>query len=161
MSRPIPDDAVLATALVGAWRLVSWTIEYPATGRLTQPFGPAPQGLLVYSADGHMSAALQRPGRARLSRADPNAVSDAEKATAFAGYLHYAGRWSVADGCVAHDVDIAMNPNLIGTRQVRSIALAGDALELGADEPLEAPGQIRRHRIAWRRAPQLRGSPAG
>ena len=50
-------------ALVGAWQLVSWTIEYPASGRVTQPFGPEPEGLLVYSADGHMSAAIQRPGR--------------------------------------------------------------------------------------------------
>src|SRR5690606_19166642 len=71
MTRP-NDDARIATALVGAWRLVSWTIEYPASGRVTQPFGAVPEGLLMYSADGHMSAALQRPGRARLSRADPN-----------------------------------------------------------------------------------------
>jgi hypothetical protein len=150
------SDASLAAALVGAWRLLSWTIEYPATGRVTRPFGSAPEGLLLYSADGHMSAVMQRPGRSRLSRADPHAVSDAEKAAAFAGYLHYAGTWHVADGRVVHDVSLAMNPNLVGTRQVRSISLADDALELGAEEVLEAPGQSRRHRIAWRRA----GTPA-
>ena len=154
MNEATSDDAVLAAALIGAWRLVSWTIEYPATGRVTQPFGPAPEGLLVYTADGCMSAVLQRPGRPRLSHADPHAVSDAEKAAAFAGYLHYAGTWRVADGCVLHDVDIAMNPNLIGTRQVRHIALAGDALVLGAEEALATPGQARRHRITWRRAPE-------
>jgi hypothetical protein len=151
------SDARIEAALVGAWRLVSWTIEYPATGRVSQPFGDAPEGLLLYSADGHMSAALQRPGRARLSRADPHAVSDAEKATAFAGYLHYAGTWSVADGSVIHAVEVALNPNLIGTRQVRKVTLAGDALELGAEEPLETPGQSRRHRIAWRRASERPG----
>jgi hypothetical protein len=150
------SDASLAAALVGAWRLLSWTIEYPATGRVTRPFGSTPEGLLLYSADGYMSAVMQRPGRSRLSRADPHAVSDAEKAAAFAGYLHYAGTWHVADGRVVHDVSLAMNPNLVGTRQVRSISLAGDALELGAEEVLETPGQSRRHRIAWRRA----GTPA-
>lgn len=154
MSATVLDDATIAAALVGAWRLVAWTIEYPATGRVTQPFGAEPEGLLMYSADGHLSAVIQRPGRARLSRADPNAVSDAEKAAAFAGYLHYAGTWSVADGCVVHAVEWAMNPNLIGTRQVRRVALAGDGLELGAEEPLETPGQSRRHRIVWRRAPR-------
>jgi hypothetical protein len=147
-----PDDDRIAAALVGAWRLVSWTIEYPASGRVTQPFGAVPEGLLVYSADGHMSAAMQRPGRARLSRADPNAVGDSEKAAAFAGYLQYSGTWSVADGNVVHAVELAMNPNLIGTRQVRHVALEGDRLELGAVEPLESPGQSRRHRIVWRRA---------
>ena len=154
-----PDDDRIAAALVGAWRLVSWTIEYPANGRVTQPFGAVPEGLLMYSADGHMSAAMQRPGRPRLSRADPNAVGDAEKAAAFAGYLQYSGTWSVADGHVVHAVELAMNPNLTGTRQVRHVALEGDRLELGAEEPLEAPGQVRRHRIVWRRArPSAAGS---
>jgi len=151
-----PDDAALAAALIGAWRLVSWTIEYPATARVTRPFGPAPEGLLVYTADGSMSAVIQRPGRPLLSRADPHAVSDAEKAAAFGGYLHYAGTWSVADGCVVHAVDIAMNPNLIGTRQVRHVSLAGDDLVLGAEEALESAGQTRRHRIAWHRVPGRR-----
>jgi hypothetical protein len=151
MTQP-DDDVRVATALVGAWRLVSWTIEYPASGRVTQPFGAVPDGLLMYSSDGYMSATLQRPGRARLSRADPNAVSDAEKAAAFTGYLQYAGTWSVADGHVVHEVELAMNPNLIGTRLVRHVALDGDRLELGAEEPLESPGQSRRHRIVWRRA---------
>jgi len=153
MTAPNDDDRI-AAALVGAWRLVSWTIEYPASGRVTQPFGAAPEGLLMYTADGHMSAAMQRPGRARLSRADPNAVSDAEKATAFAGYLQYSGTWSVADGNVVHAVELAINPNLIGTRQVRHVSLEHDRLELRAEEPLESPGQVRRHRILWRRTPQ-------
>ena len=154
------EDARIEAALVGAWRLVSWTIEYPASGRVTQPFGAVPQGLLMYLADGHMSAAMQRPGRARLSRSDPNAVSDAEKAAAFSGYLQYSGTWSVAGGNVVHAVELAMNPNLIGTRQVRHVALEGDQLELGAEEPLEAPGQVRRHRIVWRRASQSAARPA-
>jgi hypothetical protein len=49
-------------------------------------------------------------------------------------------------------VALAMNPNLLGTRQVRSIALDGERLVLGAEEPLEAPHATRRHRIEWRRA---------
>ena len=142
----------LEHALVGAWQLVRWTIEYPATGRVTQPFGPRPKGQLVYTADGHMSAVMQKPDRSPLSRADVRAVSDAEKAAAFDGYLHYAGRWHVAGDCVVHDVDCAMNPNLLDTRQVRRASIAGDALELTAEETLETPEQMRRHRILWRRA---------
>ena len=148
------SDEKLARALTGAWQLVSWTIEYPSGSRVTQPFGADPEGLLVYTSDGHMSAVMQRRNRPRLSRADPHAVGDAEKAAAFGSYLHYSGRWSVAGGNVIHDVRHAMNPNLIGTRQVRSVALDGDTLELGAAEQLEAPGTARRHRILWRRAPQ-------
>ena len=141
----------LADALVGAWLLVRWTIEYPGTSRVTEPFGPRPQGLLVYTPDGHMSAVLQRPDRPRLSRADVHAVSDGEKAAAFDSYLHYAGRWHVEHGNVVHSVDYAMNPNLLGTIQVRSVSLDGGWLELGAEEALEAAGRTRRHRILWRR----------
>jgi len=150
---PTASDGELVRALTGAWQLIRWTIEYPQGGRVTQPFGADPEGLLVYTADGHMSAVMQRRDRPRLSRADPHAVSDAEKAAAFATYLHYSGLWSVADGNVIHEVHHAMNPNLTGTRQVRSISLDGDRLELGAVEQLEAPSTTRRHRILWRRAP--------
>ena len=125
MTRPNDDDRI-AAALVGAWRLVSWTIEYPASGRVTQPFGAVPEGLLVYSADGHMSAAIQRPGRARLSRADPNAVSDAEKAAAFAGYLQYSGTWSMADGRVVRHFDCfrrtSVERKFAGRLRVRAVA---------------------------------------
>lgn len=145
------NDRELAAALTGDWILERWTIRYPDTGRITEPFGPEPQGLLMYSADGHMSAAMQRPGRPRLSNADPRAVGDAEKAAAFGSYLHYAGRWTVRDGCVVHEVALAMNPDLLGTRQLRSVGLDGDRLVLGADEALGG-GRSRVHSIHWRRA---------
>ncbi len=145
-------DARLAAALVGSWQLVRWTIEYPGTDRVTEPFGPRPEGLLLYTADGYMSAALQKRDRPCLSRIDVYAVTDAEKAAAFGSYLNYAGRWHVADGCVIHEVECSMNPNLIGTRQVRRAALAGSTLELTAQELLEDAGRVRVHRIEWRRA---------
>jgi hypothetical protein len=152
MTTPTLRDAALAEALAGGWRLVRWTIEYPATGRLTQPFGPAPEGLLIYTADGCMSAAMQRPARPRLSRANVGAVSDAEKAAAFEACVLYAGRWHVAGREVHHQVELAMNPNLLGTRQVRGARLRDGELELTAEEPLEQAGSVRIHRILWRRA---------
>ncbi|NJD31495.1 MAG: lipocalin-like domain-containing protein [Gammaproteobacteria bacterium] len=145
-------DARLAAALVGSWQLVRWTIGYPGTDRVTEPFGPKPEGLLLYTADGYMSAAMQKRGRPRLSHADVRSVTDAEKAAAFGSYLNYSGRWHVAGGCVIHEVECSMNPNLIGTRQVRRAALAGSTLELTAEELLERAGRMRVHRIDWRRA---------
>ncbi len=147
-----PTGPALAEALVGAWRLVSWHIEYPASGRITEPFGPAPEGLILYTADGHMSAAMQRPARARFARENLAQVGDADKAAAFVSYLQYCGRWHVAGGDVHHLIELAMNPNLLGTRQVRGALLHGEELELRASEPLEGEGAVRLHRILWRRA---------
>ena len=140
----------LADALPGAWRLERWTLEYP-DGRVVRPFTPAAQGLLVYTPDGHMSAVLQAPGRARLSSEDLTRVADADKAAAFAGCVQYAGRWHVEGDSVVHMVEFAVNPNLIGTRQVRGVELQVERLELVAREPLEGGGE-RVHRLAWRRA---------
>ena len=140
----------LVDALPGAWRLERWTLEYP-DGRVVRPFTPAVQGLLIYTTDGHLSAVLQAPGRARLSSEDLTRVADADKAAAFAGCVQYAGRWHVEGDTVVHAVEFAGNPNLTGTRQVREARLEGERLELVAREPLEGGGE-RVHRLVWRRA---------
>ena len=145
-----PGTGSLADALPGAWRLERWTLEYP-DGRVVRPYSPAAEGLLIYSKDGHMSAVLQAPNRATLSSADLTRVADADKAAAFAGCVQYAGRWHVEGDSVVHSVAFAVNPNLIGTRQVRAVELQGDRLELVARESLEGGGE-RVHRLVWRRA---------
>ena len=144
------DGLALADALPGAWRLERWTLEYP-DGRVARPFTPGAEGRLLYTPDGHMSAVLQAPGRARLASEDLTRVADADKAAAFAGCVQYAGRWHVEGDSVVHTVEFAVNPNLAGTRQVRAASLSGDRLELVAREPLEGGGE-RVHRLVWRRA---------
>lgn len=144
-------DAALAASLVGAWRLLAWEIEYPASGRRTRPFGEQPEGLLLYTADGCMSAAIQRAGRTPLSSERLGAVPAEEKAATFADCLHYAGRWRVEDTVVLHEVEVAQNPGLIGTRQLRNARLDGGLLELEAVEWLAATGEQRVHHIRWRR----------
>jgi len=151
-------STAIAAALPGAWRLERWTLEY-ADGRTVRPFTPAVQGLLIYTTDGHMSAVLQAPGRARLPSEDLTRVADADKAAAFAGCVQYAGRWHVDGGAVVHTVEFAVNPNLLGSRQVREVVLQGDTLELVAREPLEGGGE-RVHRLRWRRAAAER-APTG
>ena len=151
---PTASDGELVRALTGAWQLVGWTIEYPPSGRVTQPFGADPEGLLVYTADGHMSAVMQRRNRPPLSRADPHAVTDAEKAAAFATYLHYSGFWSVSNGNVIHDVRHAMNPEPDRHAPGPQRCARWRPSRTRREEQLETPGTSRRHRILWRRAPQ-------
>ena len=140
-----------AADLLGAWRLLSWTIDYPASGRITQPFGEDAIGLLMYTEDGHVSATLARRERGRFSTAVVPRAPTVEKATAFDGYMHYAGRFHVEAGVVHHRVELALNMDLVGTVQVREAALDGDRLALSAEEAL-ADGGTRRHRLLWRRA---------
>ena len=52
--------------LLGSWHLLSWTLTYPNSSRVELPFGKSPTGLLIYSADGWMSAAISRSERPLL-----------------------------------------------------------------------------------------------
>jgi len=138
-------------SLIGVWTLVEWTIRY-ADGRTTMPFGPAPRGQILYTADGYMSATMMKRERVTFSSPNMREVTDEERARAFDGYLHYAGRWHLEGEDVIHEVALAMNPLLIGTRQVRHCRLEGERLELSAEEAVGEPAQPRVHHIVWRRA---------
>lgn len=136
--------------LVGAWALVDWRIEY-GDGKVTRPFGEEATGQLLYSADGRMSATVSSGARPRLGQASARQASDQQKAAAFDGYFHYAGRWHIDGDTVVHTIELALNPDLPGTEQRRLVRLDGaNGLELRADEPVGG-GTLRRHILAWRR----------
>lgn len=130
--------------LHGTWHLVAW--EIVQDGRATQPFGEGATGMILYTADGFMSASISAAGRVPLSTGNPRSAPLAEQAAALTSYFHYAGRYEILDGPrVVHRVTQSLNPGFVGTEQVRDIALSGETLILSADE---GP---RHHRITWRR----------
>jgi hypothetical protein len=135
--------------LVGAWQLVRWYTTYE-DGTVTEPLGSGAEGLLVYTADGWMSAAMMAAGRPRLSRGNPRAAPLKERAAAFDGFFGYCCRWRVVGRTVEHRVTLSHNPALVGTVQVRKIQMTGRRLTLSAEEV--APGGLRVHRLQWRPA---------
>jgi hypothetical protein len=136
--------------LLGAWRLVSWQIRAD-DGRIEHPLGAEPDGLLVYTPDGHMSAALMAPGRPGFLGGDPLRGTAEECETAMRGFHTYSGRYRVEDGRVIHSVEIALCPDLLGTEQVRYFRLAGDRLFLSTP-PLTRAGITGIAELVWRRA---------
>ena len=136
--------------LLGSWTLSEWRIDY-SDGRVASwPFGKDAIGLLIYAADGWMSATMSRRSRARLSAISALQADEASRARAFQEYLSYSGRWSLQGSRIAHDVEMSLNPALLGTRQWRDASLEQGALVLGATEPL-GDGTVRQHRIVWQR----------
>ena len=55
------EQAEPQDSLVGAWRLVSWE-QRTASGVVSYPYGRTPEGQIVYTANGQMSAHLMNPG---------------------------------------------------------------------------------------------------
>jgi len=134
--------------LKGTWQLESWTIGYSDRDDFTYPYGEDPQGLLMYTDDGWMSASICRKERALL----PDNVSfrklpDEIKAAAFSSYFHYAGRYRVVEGDVIHYVTQSLNPNFPGTEQMRHAELDGQTLVLSGKDQVGAVARF--HSLVW------------
>lgn len=139
--------------LCGAWRLVFWRIEYGGNRPASEPFGPDPDGLIVYDRSGWMSATMSSRRRSPFSGASAASASVESKAKALDEYLAYTGQWWLEGQTIVHRVNCSLNPILIGTEQRRDALISGESLDLTAVESETHAGRIktRRHNIRWRR----------
>jgi hypothetical protein len=136
------DENALAERLIGAWHLRDWRTAYP-DGRATRPFGSDASGLILYTADGWMNAAMWRRVRTSLSGAGSSHSVD----MILREYLAYGGSWRIQGSAVVHQVTHAVNPILIGTEQIRVARFVDGDLILEAAE--EQGGRSRLHTIEW------------
>ena len=126
--------------LLGTWHLVRWEIVYGDGRSASLPFGKDATGLIVYSNDGTMNACIARASRTRLSSDSVRSAPEAERLTAFESYFQYAGPYAIrgtpGHQQVVHRVSHALNPNFVGTEQVRDMTFADDgSLTLSASTP--------------------------
>ena len=110
-----------ADKFIGAWRLVSAEFRAEDGTVAESPYGPEPQGLLMYDAQGSMSAQLAQKGRTPFAVADRMAGTAEEVKAAFESYQAYYGHYKIdeREHVVTHTVTQALLPNWIGTEQRR------------------------------------------
>jgi Lipocalin-like domain len=136
--------------LIGTWELESWTIAYSDRDDFSYPYGEDPQGLLLYTPDGWMSASICRASRAKLpDNVSFRALPESARAATFSSYFHYAGRYRVADGDIIHHVAQSLNPNMRGTEQLRHAELDGQTLVLSGKDTVGTT--TRFHSLVWHR----------
>jgi lipocalin-like protein len=111
---------------VGSWGLVSFEEVLPS-GEVLKPFGDSPLGLILYQADGHVSAQLSVNSPTRFASEDPLQASAEEATEAWRTYFGYWGSFKVyaEKGVVVHRVEGSSFPNWIGTEQVRHFRFDG------------------------------------
>ena len=68
---------------------------------------------------------------------------------AYLSFFSYSGRWHVHGDVVFHEVELALNPNLVGTVQRRRLSIAGAGLDLSAKE--DDGSGVREHVLSWQR----------
>ena len=122
------------TDLLGSWRLLEWTLHYPARGEISRPFGAAPDGLLLYASDGWMSVFLCGAG------GEPPQSRQ----------VSYAGRWRIEGECVVHELQFAWRADWVRSTQRRRVTFAEGVLMLEAAET-DDQGRQRVHHLRWRK----------
>jgi hypothetical protein len=123
----------LRDAVVGAWELVSFTASDATTGVERHPLGDAPRGLILYTADGFMSAQLAHQDMSE--------------------YVAYGGPFTVDEqsSTLHHDVSMSMMPELLAQPQFRQASVHGNHLTLSATTT-DAEGTATHASLVWRRA---------
>jgi hypothetical protein len=153
------QEATNGNPLLGTWHLVRWEIAYGDGRQSTLPFGPHATGLICYTHDGTMSACIARGGRARLSAESVRKAPEAERLAAFESFFQYAGPYQIRGEPgrqqVVHTVTHSLNPNFVGTQQVRNMIFSSDgSLTLSAPETIPGTAITRDHRLIWSREAQ-------
>ena len=143
------------TSVVGTWRLVS-SDGRSSAGDVSRPYGDGPVGLLLYGADGYMSATLMRPDRPPFASGDRLRGTPEEVRLANEGFLAYCGTYDLdaSKGLIVHHVTAADFPNIVGTDLVRRFTMENGHLVLETQPVLRA-GKTWVFRLTWAPAPPV------
>jgi ketosteroid isomerase-like protein len=119
--------------IIGTWELVS--TEERLTNGSKRPYldvGASGKGYLMYTADGHMCATGMNPNRPAWQ--DVNKPTETEKVRAMDGFFGYCGRYEIdtLHHAIYHYPEVALDPNLVGTKQIRPYVLDAEILTFSA-----------------------------
>ena len=108
-------------------------------------------GLIVYTADGFVSAQLYDARRPKLGEQWDQVDPDAARAS-FVGLATYYGRYTVdpEQSTVTHIVEGAMSPDWVGSKLVRRYRFLGpDRVELGVLTTAEGRSVTNETLLVW------------
>jgi hypothetical protein len=144
--------AAAEPSIAGAWTLVSYTREDPATGAVTYPLGRKPTGTLFLLPGGRVAVVIAGEGR---EPAPPGSEGYVEKqAKLFQTMTAYSGTWSVKGSALTMHVDVSYRPEWVGTDQKREFRLEGDTLHVRTlPTQSVSDGKTYVYVLVWRRLP--------
>ncbi len=147
----ITDDMA---PFVGVWKLERFTERSASLGD-TSPLGQNPQGFLIYTADGFVSAQLMRSDREVLTTDPWDSETSTEGADLTRGYIAYCGSYVVHRERkeVIHRPVVALLPNLLNQEQHRNFKFEDDRLTLLTTRTRPSGGLIESS-LVWRRSLQ-------
>jgi len=107
----------------GVWKLVSYDIEIQATGQKMQPMGKNPTGYVIFTPEGRVFFVLTGEGRKA-----PKTVQ--ERADLLSSLVAYTGTYRLEEDKWITTVEVAWNPEWVGTEQTRFFRVDGARLQI-------------------------------
>jgi hypothetical protein len=131
--------------LLGVWQVVSVEREFQASAEKEYPRGKNPTGVLIFTADGRVTALLTNEAR-------KPPTTDQDRADLFNTMVAYTGKYRIEGDKWIAKVDVAWNPAFLGTEQARTFRFQGDRLqEITPWSALPEKG-VARAVLTWERA---------
>ena len=139
-----------AENFVGAWRLLSTEFRAEDGSLGDSPYSTESQGLLLYDAQGSMSAQLGQKHRTPFAIADRKAGTPEELRAAFESYQAYCGHYRVdeREHVIIHTVTQSLLPNWVGTEQRRHYSFRDGKLILRTP-PMTIGGKPLNGELVW------------
>lgn len=126
MAMPVFSQSNL---LVGTWKLTAADQILPGGGRVPD-YGASPNGIAIFTADGHYVVEIFRSDRMKFVSGDRTKGTPEEYKSAMLTASCHFGTYTVdvAKGNIIFHTDNANYPNWDGTTRVSSFKLEGDML---------------------------------
>jgi lipocalin-like protein len=118
-----PSFADESNRVQGIWKLISYEVEVQTTGQKLPLMGEKPTGYAIFSTEGRVFFVLTGEGRKA-------AKTEQERAELLNTLVAYTGIYRIEGDKWATKVDVAWNPEWVGTEQVRTFRLDGERLSV-------------------------------
>jgi hypothetical protein len=123
--------------ILGTWRLVSTKGVDDSGKALPPPYGPIPNGVVCFQADGRMHCVLC-DGRAQLPAGEPRQ------------FMSYAGNYTFDGTTLSTRVDASSDASRVGGDQVRTVRFENGKMVLAPPRRLYAD-VMQRQELLWER----------
>jgi len=123
--------------IVGTWRLKSTKGIDDSGKAMPPPYGPVPNGVVCFQADGRMYCVLC-DGRAELPAGEPRQ------------FMSYAGIYTFDGTTLETRVDASSDASRIGGEQIRIVRFENDGMVLAPLRRLYA-GVMQQQELFWER----------
>ena len=123
--------------IVGTWRLIGTMGVDDAGKALPPPYGPIPNGVVCFEADGRMYCVLC-DGRAELPASSPRQ------------FMSYAGNYAFDGTTLSTRVDASSDASRVGGDQVRTVRFENGRMVLAPPRRMYA-GLMQHQELTWER----------